>query len=55
MTKEAKLRASTASEDKMLLDFSYLHAVFIVGAVLTYLVDLTLGKSQDVTSACQTF
>ena len=29
---------------KRLFDFTYLHAVFIVGAVVTYLVDLVFGK-----------
>jgi hypothetical protein len=31
--------------EERVLDFSYLHAVFIIGAVLTYLVDLSLGKN----------
>ena len=30
--------------DDIGLDFSYIHALFIIGAVVTYLVDLVLGK-----------
>ena len=29
---------------EVLFEFTYLHAVFIVGSIFTYIVDLILGK-----------
>ena len=30
-----------------LVEFSYWHAIFIIGAVVTYFVDLVFGKSTN--------
>ena len=30
---------------EVFLEFTYVHAAFIVGAIFTYIIDLILGKS----------
>ena len=38
-------KKSEAKEDGI-LQFSNIHAAFIIGAIITYVIDLTFGKKQ---------